>query len=154
MRKSLSDIFAGLGFLALALVFRIQLGDLSGISRVFPLALIILVGIGGVYFIIKGLYLLFREKAQLISGAPDAAPLAKEVNPTAPTLGDDKVAWRRVFIISVLSIGYALALLPVGFFATTFSFLFLAVVLLGDRSEERRVGKECLRLCSALWPAV
>lgn len=47
MHKSTNDILCGLSFLVIALVFYIQLEELSGISRVFPESLLALIAIGG-----------------------------------------------------------------------------------------------------------
>lgn len=54
MRKCVMDIWAGVGFLALAALFGVQLGDLTGVSRVYPEALSIFVALGGMYFVFKG----------------------------------------------------------------------------------------------------
>lgn len=114
MRKCVTDIWAGVGFLALALAFGVQLSELSGVSRVFPQALSVFVGIGGVYFILKGGIVLLRQRAT-----------AHETQET--------VAWRRIGIISALAVAYAFIVKGLGFFASTFLFLFLAFMLLGDR---------------------
>ena len=45
MHKSTNDILCGLSFLAITLVFYIQLEELSGISRVFPESLLALVAL-------------------------------------------------------------------------------------------------------------
>ena len=46
MRKSSSDILAGLGFLAVALAFGVQYEGLTGVSRVFPESLITFIALG------------------------------------------------------------------------------------------------------------
>ena len=56
MQKSTNDILCGLSFLVIALVFYIQLEELSGISRVFPESLLALIAIGGLWFVIKGFW--------------------------------------------------------------------------------------------------
>lgn len=120
MRKYVADILAGAGFLALAAAFGAQLGDLEGISRVFPQSLIILVALGGVYFILKGLFQGRRERK--------AAPAEN----TGPAAGSERVSWPRIGLITVLAVIYAFCLKPVGFFASIGAFLFLAFMLLSD----------------------
>ena len=56
MRKSSSDILAGLGFLAVALAFGVQYEGLTGVSRVFPESLITFIALGGIWFVGKGLW--------------------------------------------------------------------------------------------------
>ena len=129
MRKCLSDTLAGAGFLSLAVVFGVQLGELSGVSRVFPQSLIIFVALGGVYFLIKGGIALCRERAQ------------DNNEKTEVGHGEEAVAWRRIWLMSGLGILYAAALKPLGFFTATFLFLVMAVLALGDSglSPARRV---------------
>lgn len=136
MRKCVTDIWAGVGFIALALVFGVQLGGLTGVSRAFPQSLVILVGIGGLYFIIKGVVMLLRERCAAETG--------------------EVVVWRRIGLMSVLAMGYALVIKDLGFFASTSLFLFLAFMLLGDAkgSFARRVGLGILFasiFCLCIW---
>lgn len=124
MRKCMMDIWAGVGFLALAAAFGVQLGDLSGVSRLFPQSLAIFVALGGAYFILKGGVALLRERAAAHKAAQDAEES-----------GDaEVVVWPRVGLISVMAVGYALVVKTLGFFASTSLFLFVAFMLLGDRS--------------------
>lgn len=125
MRKCIADIGAGVGFLALGAAFGLQLSELTGVSRIFPQALIVVVALGGVYFILKGGVALLRERA---AAEPDAD-------------AGECISWPRVGQMSALAVGYALVVKTVGFFASTALFLFLSFLLLGDRSASvpRRV---------------
>lgn len=118
MRKCVMDIWAGVGFLALAALFGVQLGDLTGVSRVYPEALSIFVALGGMYFVFKGGVVLLRERHAVREEADDG----------------ESIAWPRVGLISVMAMGYALIVKPLGFFASTSLFLFLSFMLLGDKA--------------------
>ncbi|WP_185702281.1 MULTISPECIES: tripartite tricarboxylate transporter TctB family protein [unclassified Desulfovibrio] len=111
MRKCCADLGAGAGFFALAAAFGVQLHELEGVSRVFPSALIVFVGIGGVYFLVKGGIGLLRERAAAASDKPD---------------------WPRIGLISALALGYALCLDWLGFFASTMLFLVMAYMILNE----------------------
>ena len=109
MRKSSSDILAGLGFLAVALAFGVQYEGLTGVSRVFPESLITFIALGGIWFVGKGLW---RRRSE--RGKEGATP------------GGERTAWRRVAAITVFALCYAVAITTVGFFVSTGAFLFLA----------------------------
>lgn len=122
MRKCCADLGAGAGFLVLAAAFGVQLHELEGVSRVFPSALVVFVGIGGVYFLIKGGIGLLRERAAAES---------------------DKPAWLRIGLISVLALGYALCLDWLGFFVSTMLFLVLAYMILNEAKGTSLARKAC-----------
>lgn len=90
MRKSSSDILAGLGFLAVALAFGVQYEGLTGVSRVFPESLITFIALGGIWFVGKGLW---RRRSE--RGKEGATP------------GGERTAWRRVAAITVFALCYA-----------------------------------------------
>ncbi len=115
MRKSAEDIWAGVGFLAVAAAFGVQYGDAQGVSRVFPEALIAFITAGGVYFVLKGLW---RRRAE------------RRANEPAPA--GEHTAWRRVAIITVLGVIYALLVTTLGFYTATVLFLIVASVMLDD----------------------
>ena len=56
MRKSISDILCGASFLAISAAFGLQYEGLTGVSRVFPESLILIIAVGGLWFVGKGLY--------------------------------------------------------------------------------------------------
>lgn len=124
MRKSSSDIWAGLGFLAVALAFGVQYEGLTGVSRVFPEILITFIGLGGLYFVGKGLW---RRRAETTS---------------APEAGGEPTAWRRVAAIAAFALLYAVAITTIGFFVSTGAFLFLAFFFLD--ASERDFGAKVL----------
>lgn len=124
MRKSSSDIFAGLGFLVVAFAFGMQYEGLTGVSRVFPEILITFIALGGIWFVGKGLWRRRSEREK------SAAPRG------------ESTAWRRVAIITVLALGYAVTIPCVGFFVSTGVFLFLAFFFLD--ASERDFGTKVL----------
>lgn len=108
------DLRAGLGFIGMALAFLFQYEGLEGVSRVFPETLTCLLLAGGVYFVLKGLWLRRR------GGTPPQ---------------EEHVAWPRVGIICLAALIYA-ALIPVlGFFAATALFIFCATLILGGHGQ-------------------
>ncbi len=116
MRKSSSDIWAGLGFLAVSLAFGVQYDGLTGVSRVFPETLISFIALGGIWFVAKGLWRRRAERRES-SGAEG-----------------EVTAWRRVAAITGFALCYAVAITTVGFFVSTGAFLFLSFFFL-DVSE-------------------
>ena len=112
MRKSSADIGAGLGFLLIGVAFGVQYGELEGVSRVFPEALISFITLGALYFIIKGCW---RRRSEVEEHSETEA-----------------VAWKRIGIISVMAIAYLVVLSYIGFFVATFAFLLTSYLILGD----------------------
>ncbi|MCQ2444335.1 MAG: tripartite tricarboxylate transporter TctB family protein, partial [Mailhella sp.] len=55
MLKGSSDIWTGVGFLAIAGAFFAQYPESEGVSRIFPETLMSLIALGGVYYLIRGL---------------------------------------------------------------------------------------------------
>ena len=99
MRKSTIDFLCGLSFLLISAGFATQMGNLDGVSRVFPQALIVVIALGGLWFVGKGLYLRRKETSDC---------------------DDEPVAWKKVGIIAVFSLIYALSIMNLGFFSSTF----------------------------------
>ena len=135
MSKSTAEILAGLGFILLALAFFVQLEATEGISRIFPIALITFISLGGLYCILKGLYLRAKSKDSLN---------LKTVN------------WRRVGKIAALSLIYGLLIPILGFFAATWLFLFFGFILLHTGVERPKIimlRAFCFAaiLSSAIW---
>lgn len=122
MRKSTSDIWAGLGFLAVALAFGVQYDSLVGVSRVFPETLISFIALGGIWFVGKGLW---RRRSEDKKAGEEG----------------EHTSWRRVAIITLFALCYAAAISTLGFFSSTGLFLFLAFLFLdaSDRDFGTRI---------------
>ncbi len=103
-----TDLFAGIGFLAIAAAFLVQYEGLEGVSRVFPEVLTTLIGAGGAYFVGKGLWRRSREAAE-----PE---------------GGEAVAWCKIGIICATSLCYAVLITTMGFIAGS-------TLILGDHSR-------------------
>ena len=107
-----TDLFAGIGFLAIAAAFLVQYEGLEGVSRVFPEVLTMLIGAGGAYFVGKGLWRRSREAAE-----PE---------------GGEAVAWCKIGIICATSLCYAVLIPVFGFLVTTMGFIAGSTLILGD----------------------
>jgi putative tricarboxylic transport membrane protein len=110
-----TDLFAGIGFLAIAAAFLVQYEGLEGVSRVFPEVLTKLIGTGGAYFVGKGLWRRSREAAE-----PE---------------GGEAVAWCKIGIICATSLCYAVLIPVFGFLVTTMGFIAGSTLILGDHSR-------------------
>ena len=110
-----TDLFAGIGFLAIAAAFLVQYEGLEGVSRVFPEVLTTLIGAGGAYFVGKGLWRRSREDAE-----PE---------------GGEAVAWCKIGIICATSLCYAVLIPVFGFLVTTMGFIAGSTLILGDHSR-------------------
>lgn len=116
MSNSTRDLLCGLSFLIICAAFALQMHELEDVTRVFPQMLIIVIGLGGLWFVGKGLYLKRKEKA---AASDESEP----------------VAWKKVAIIACISIVYALAVGFFGFFSSTATFIFCTSMVLGDKSH-------------------
>lgn len=114
MCNSNRDILCGLCFLAISTCFAVQMHDLDGVTRVFPQALLIIIAIGGIWFIGKGIYLKRRKRSS-----------------------DDNeyVAWKKVGIIAAIALVYAVVISILGFFSSTAVFIFCTSMILGDAGK-------------------
>ncbi|MDD4700634.1 MAG: tripartite tricarboxylate transporter TctB family protein [Desulfovibrio sp.] len=135
MRKSTMDFLCGLCFLLISLLFTAQMGDLEGVSLVFPQALLVVVALGGLWFVAKGLYTRRQETS---------------------ACDDEPVAWRKVGTIALFSLIYALLIMALGFFSSTFLFIVCASLVLGDKSHGMgRLAKISVLysviFCAILW---
>ena len=110
-----TDLFAGIGFLAIAAAFLVQYEGLEGVSRVFPEVLTTLIGAGGAYFVGKGLWRRSREAAE-----PE---------------GGEAVAWCKIGIICATSLCYVVLIPVFGFLVTTMGFIAGSTLILGDHSR-------------------
>lgn len=135
MRSSVTDITAGLFSLVVAALFQSQSGDLEGVSLMYPRLLVGFIALGGIYLLGKGLYKL-RGSDTKSDGEP--------------------VAWKRVGMISALSIGYVLVISLLGFYSASILFLFGTAVLLNDtgRGPLKAAVAACILtvvMCAAVW---
>ncbi|GKG93934.1 tripartite tricarboxylate transporter TctB family protein [uncultured Desulfovibrio sp.] len=113
MRKSISDILCGASFLAISAAFGLQYEGLTGVSRVFPESLILIIAVGGLWFVGKGLY---KRRGESPTDA-------------------EQVAWRKVGYIAAMAAVYAALIGTLGFFSSTALFIFCSSLLLGDKSR-------------------
>lgn len=110
-----ADLYAGLGFLAIAGAFLLQYEGLEGVSRLFPEILTALIGAGGAYFVGKGLWR--RTRCPAVSKDGEA------------------VAWGKIGIICAMSLAYAVLIPVLGFLTATLLFSVISALILGDRSR-------------------
>lgn len=111
MRKSSTDIFWPPDAFGHGAGFWVQLAELEGVSRVFPQALLVVIALGGFWFVGKGFWQRRRESAQ-----------GEECEP---------VAWPKVGLIAALSLVYAALISILGFFCSTLAFLVVAALHFG-----------------------
>ena len=149
MRKSQQDIWAGISFIFIAVIFGVQYGELNGVSRVFPEILISLIILGGVYYIIKG-FIQYRRENKIVA---TRTALNKENAQTKKIKEETKtgdcsicsdteekeeaVSWSRIGIISVLAVLLVFTLEYIGFFVSSTVFILIAYLLLGEKSSQR-----------------
>lgn len=108
MRKSISDILCGASFLAISAAFGLQYGGLTGVSRIFPESLILIIAVGGLWFVGKGLY---------------------------KRRGESPTDAEHVGYIAAMAAIYAALIGTLGFFSSTTLFIFCSSLLLGDKSR-------------------
>lgn len=108
------DFWAGIGFLAIAAIFFLQMDELTGISLIFPRSLAVIIAAGGVYYIFRGF---FRRGHHI------------------PLPAEEPVAWTKIGIIGIAAFCYAFIMPHLGFLATTIAFVFCSTLILGDRSR-------------------
>ena len=118
MRSSIADIASGAFVFVVAAIFYYQSGELEGISLLFPQLLIGFMTIGGIYLMAKGF--LTQKKGQ------------------DRVINDEPVSIKRVVIISLGSIAYALVTPLLGFYPATVAFLFGMGVVLNDATTSTR----------------
>lgn len=110
-----TDLFVGIGFLAVAAAFLAQHEGLKGVNRVSPEMPTTLIGAGGTYFVDRGLWRRSRE--------------------TAEPEGNKVVAWCKIDIICATSLCYAVLIPMFGFLVTTMGFIASSILILGDYSR-------------------
>ena len=135
MRKGFTDIGAGLFMLLVATAFLLQSGDLSGVSWLFPRALMTVMFLGGVYLIGLG-------AVRVRAGGHDEH--------------EEPIASHRILIISISSIVYGLLIPWLGFYVSSALFLFGMAMTLGGKEGGK--GKATLYslvfailLCVLVW---
>lgn len=120
MPKYLQDVFSGITFLCISLIFGLQYKQLSGVSRVFPEALITLISLGGIYFIIKGFVRYRMSKAKN----------KKEDGPK------EQFLFMRLIYILLSTFILIFLIEFVGFYCSCFLFLFVSYVYLANKRTD------------------
>lgn len=144
MRKSQQDIWSGISFILIGVVFGVQYGDLTGVSRVFPEILISVIILGGVYFLIKGIIQNYLEKKNTKSVVFSQEEKEHDEKIKSDIFSvmtkentKETISWSRIFIISVLAVVLVFALEYIGFFVSSTVFTIVSYLLLGDRTLQR-----------------
>lgn len=109
MLKSTSDIWSGLGFLGISGAFYLQHEGEDGVSAMFPNVLMVLIALGGLYYLIRGL----RERTQECPHGE--CPEGEH--------------WGNIWWVSIMAIIYAAAIPFIGYWCSTG--LFLAITYIG-----------------------
>ncbi len=117
-----SDLLSALFTLAAIVPFALQLGDLEGLSKVFPEALLV--------FMLLGVGALFVSAFRKGRATGDWA------------LGGDKAQMGRVAFISIASAAYMALMYPIGFYPASALFVFVSALVL-HRGEAGR-GRDVL----------
>ena len=114
MRKSTADMGSGVGFLAIALGFWLQMDkDGDGVSFAFPALLIAIIAWGGIYYLAKGLLERRRE---------------------CPEGGCQGEHWGNIFWVAFMAVVYALAIPVIGYWVSTGAFLAITYFVLVFRN--------------------
>jgi hypothetical protein len=109
MRKGTSDLAAGAFFVGVGLVFLPETLTLEGVSAVLPELLVAGLLLGGVYLLALGAYRRLK---------------------TAGTEESEPSSIPRILIIGIGSVAYVLAAPVLGFYASSFVFLFIMASIL------------------------
>lgn len=109
------DLLAGLACIAIAAAFGLQYEGLSGVSAIFPEVLISLIGVGGLYFVIKGLV----RRNRTVTGSADEEP----------------VAWKGVVQITIAALIYAVLINVLGFYSATCLYIVPITLILSSREK-------------------
>lgn len=119
MPKYLQDVFAGITFICISLAFGLQYKQLSGVSRIFPEALISLISLAGIYYIIKG-YVRYRKEKK--EGTEHA----------------DKKQFLFIRLLYILLSSFILIFLIeyIGFYCASFLFLFISCIYLSNKRKD------------------
>lgn len=119
MPKYMQDFLSGVTFIVISLAFGLQYDKLSGVSRIFPEALISIIAAGGIYYIIKSFFLYRKEKqAQKENGDPD-----------------EKFLFGRVAYITAAAFILIFLIEYLGFYTASFIFLFISYLYLANRKN-------------------
>ncbi len=111
------DLLAGLACIGIAAAFGLQYEGLSGVSAIFPEVLTGVIGVGGLYFVIKGLLRRLRKSA---------------------ARGDDEpVAWKGVVQITIAALVYAVLINVLGFYSATCFYIIPITLILSGRDSNR-----------------
>ena len=118
MRSSVADITSGAFVFLVAAIFHYQSAELEGISLLFPQLLIGFMTVGGLYLIAKGFVTRKRGQDKVID--------------------DEAVSVKRVSLISLGSVAYAVITPFMGFYPATVLFLFIMAMALNDAGVSTR----------------
>lgn len=132
------DLLAGLACIGIAAAFGLQYEGLSGVSAIFPEVLTSLIGVGGLYFVIKGLLRRSRKAA---------------------ARGDDEpVAWKGVVQITIAALVYAVLINVLGFYSATCIYIIPITLILSGRDSKRPLPARLLMavlfaviFCLLIW---
>ena len=132
------DLLAGLACIGIAAAFGLQYEGLSGVSAIFPEVLTSLIGLGGLYFVIKGLLRRSRKAA---------------------ARGDDEpVAWKGVVQITIAALVYAVLINVLGFYSATCIYIIPITLILSGRDSKRPLPARLLMavlfaviFCLLIW---
>jgi len=119
------DMLAGLICVGIALAFALQYEGLEGVSAIFPECLCLVIGVGGLYFMGKGLVKWRRH----LEWQPEEA-----------------VAWDNVLRITIAAFIYGLLVKILGFYAATCTYIIPVTLFLNDR--EKPMGRRIVQAIS------
>lgn len=120
MPKYLQDICSGIVFICISLAFALQYKQLSGVSRIFPEALISLITLGSVYYFIKGYFRYKKEKAELQKN----------------TGKKEQFLFIRLLYILLASFILIFFIEWIGFYTAGFIFLFISYIFLVNNKAD------------------
>lgn len=120
MSKQLQDIFSGIIFLIISIVFYIQHDGLNGVSLIFPSVLIGIIFIGGWYFFLHGLILFSKKNIQNKNEE------------------DEIFLWGRVIFIIISATILIFLIELLGFYTSSFLFIFCTFFLFSSTNSIRK----------------
>ncbi len=140
MPKYLQDLCSGAVFICIGLAFGLQYSQLSGVSRIFPEALISLISLGGFYYFIKGFVRRGKEKAE---GTGEAE-------------SKERFLFMRLVYILFSALMLIFLIEYLGFYSASFLFLFISHAYLANKKNGKMKTMRdglvfSLAFVSAVW---
>jgi hypothetical protein len=137
MPSGVVDLAAGIFSLLFAAAFYVQISELKGVGRDYPLGLIIFITLGGLYLLIQGI----RKR---LSGRD------------TPPADAEPAAYGRVAIITAASVAYVLLVSLLGFYVASVAFLCASAMVLDDAGWgwKKSALAACMLtviMCLAVW---